>query len=285
MNFECINVDSWHRLKDLPKGSREKQWVLSPRRLNLSKKFETPVEFYLFKESHKRYPAEFWAEITASEVGKILGVSTPETQCAHMDDKYAALVKFFLKIEWNEKKQRYQQIETFLEGGDIVVGIDPTFDRKEGEKHNIFIVERIFSSIDQNDLFREFLRILIFDTIIGNTDRHQDNWGFIRNNKTSQVHLAPAFDNSTSLGSELIEEKLAGYLAQNEIKLIQYIKKGKAHIRWSEDGADLVRINHFELLKNIAQKKEFVIDDIRAMTRFTDQQIKDILDDLAKIKD
>ena len=177
-----------------------------------------------------------------------------------------------MKIEWNEKKQRYQQIETFLEGGDIVVGIDPTFDRKEGEKHNIFIVERIFSSIDQNDLFREFLRILIFDTIIGNTDRHQDNWGFIRNNKTSQVHLAPAFDNSTSLGSELIEEKLAGYLAQNEIKLIQYIKKGKAHI------------NHFELLKNIAQKKEFVIDDIRAMTRFTDQQIKDILDDLAKIK-
>ena len=110
MNYECINVDNWHRLKDLPKGSREKQWVLKD--VTGLKKPGSNVELYLFKESHKRYPAEFWAEIVASEVGKIVGVPTPETHCAHRDDKYAALVKYFLKIEWNEKDQRYQQRES-----------------------------------------------------------------------------------------------------------------------------------------------------------------------------
>ncbi len=282
MTYECINVDSWHKLKDIPKGSREKQWVLKD--VTGLRKPGSKVDLFLFKESHKRYPAEFWAEMVTSEVGRIAGVPTPETHCAHMDDKYAALIKFFLKIEWNEKDQRYQQVETLLEGGDIIVGIDPTFDRKEGEKHNIFLVEKIFLRLKSDNLFKEFLKILIFDTIIGNTDRHQDNWGFIRNNKTSEIHLAPAFDNSTSLGSELIEEKLAGYLDHNEVKLKQYIRKGKVHIRWSENGSELIRINHFELLKNIASKRKFVIDDIREMTRFTDQQIKYLLDGLAKIK-
>ncbi len=283
MPYECINVDHWHRLKgDVPKGSREKQWVLKD--VTGLRKPGSKVDFFLFKESHRRYPAEFWAEVVASGIGRIVGVPTPETYCAHMDDKYAALIKFFLKIEWNEKDQRYQQVETLLEGGDIIVGIDPTFDRKVGEKHNIFLVEKIFSRWKPDRLFEEFLKILIFDAIIGNTDRHQDNWGFIRNNKTGEIHLAPAFDNSTSLGSELIEEKLAGYLDQNEVKLKQYIRKGKAHIRWSENGNDLIRINHFELLKNIASKRKFVVEYIAEMTRFSDQQVKDLLDGWAKIK-
>ena len=70
MNYECINVNNWHRLKDLPKGSREKQWVL--RDVTGLRKPGSNVELYHFKESHKRYPAEFWAEIVASEVGKIM---------------------------------------------------------------------------------------------------------------------------------------------------------------------------------------------------------------------
>lgn len=280
MNYECVDVDSWYRLKESTKGSREKQWILKPS----PKQPPDEVEIFLFKESSKRYPAEFWAEIIASKVGKIVGVQTPETHCAKWGDKYAALIKFFLKMEWDEKEKRFQQVEVLFEGGDAITGMDPTFDRKEGERHNIFQVERIFSMIEKEQLFKEFLKILIFDALIGNTDRHQDNWGFIGVNETHAVHLAPAFDNSTSLASELVEEKLSGYLAQNEVKLRQYISKGKAHIRWSADGVNLIRLNHFQLLKNIAQQKSFLVDDIKGMTRFTNEQIEVLLDGLAKIE-
>ncbi|OGX05778.1 MAG: hypothetical protein A3G87_10190 [Omnitrophica bacterium RIFCSPLOWO2_12_FULL_50_11] len=280
MNYECIDIHGWHQLKEATKGSREKQWVLKP----LTKQSPDEVEIFLFKESSKRYPAEFWAEIIASEVGKIVGVPTPETHCAKWGDKYAALIKFFLKMEWNDKDKRFQQVEVLFEGGDIITGMDPTFDRKEGERHNIFQVERIFSMIKKEQLFKEFLRMLIFDALIGNTDRHQDNWGFVGDNETHKLHLAPAFDNSTSLGSELVEEKLSGYLVQNEVRLRQYISKGKAHVRWSVNGTDLIRLNHFELLKNIAQQKLFLADDIKEMTRFTDEQIEALLDGVAKIE-
>ena len=37
-------------------------------------------------------------------------------------------------------------------------------------------------------------------------------------------------------------------------------------------------------MRNIAQKKEFVVDEIKEMTKFTDQRIENLLDSLAKIK-
>ena len=95
MNDECIDIQDWYRLKEATKGSREKQWVVKP----LTQQSSNEVEIFLFKESNKRYPAEFWAEIIAAEVGKIVGIQTPETYCAKSGDKYAALIKFFLKVE------------------------------------------------------------------------------------------------------------------------------------------------------------------------------------------
>lgn len=279
MKYECINVNQWHKINEPTKGSREKQWVLKP-----LEKDHPGVEFFLFKESNKRYPAEFWAEIVASAVGNLVGIATPETYCACMDDKYAVLVKYFLNFELDEKKERYQQVETLSEGGDMIMDFDPDFDRKEGQRHNVFLVEKIFKRFNKEDLLEEFFKILIFDAIIGNTDRHQDNWGFIRHNKTDQIHLAPAYDNSTSLGSELIDEKLSGYLEENEVKLKKYIDKGKAHIRWSEDGINLDRINHFQLLKNMAQKRDTICGYVNEMTLFSDEQIDSILSNLGKIR-
>jgi len=279
MNYECINVDQWIKLSVPTKGSREKQWVLRPLKYP-----HTSVELYLFKESNKRYPAEFWAEIVAAEIGKLVGVQTPETHCAYMGDKYAALVRFFLTFEWYDKDQRYQQIETLLEGGDIIMGFDPEFDRRKGERHNIFLVEKIFCHFKREDLMEQFYKILIFDAIIGNTDRHQDNWGFIHNNKTKEMGLAPAYDNSTSLGSELIEEKLSGYLEENGLRLKQYIYKGKAHIRWSDNGINLERIDHFQLLKNLASIKSTITGYVQEMTSFSDNMVDDVFKNLAKIE-
>lgn len=279
MNCECIDVSSWHRLVEPTKGSRDKQWVMKPLQEEAWK-----ADFYLFKESNKRYPAEFWAEIVASAVGELVGVTIPETHCAHMDGKYAALVKYFLTMEWDPVQERFQQRNTLFHGGDLIMGIDPTFDRKAGETHNIFLVEKIFLEGFTKGLFDQFLKILVFDAIIGNTDRHQDNWGFIKDNKSNEISLAPAFDNSTSLGSELVEQKIAGYLDLNRIKLNQYIQRGKAHIRWSEDGVNLVRLNHFELLAKLAAKHAVITGHVRAMTSFSDEDVVNILDHCGRIE-
>ena len=277
---KCFNVDNWYKLQSEPtKGSRDKQWVVKP-----ADDTSNFGELYLFKESNKRYPAEFWVEIVASEIGKLVGVKTPETYCARMGEKYAALIKFFLKIEWDEKNNRHERTETLFEGGDIITSSNPTFDRKKGERHNIYTVEKIFLNYERGESFKEFLKILIFDAIIGNTDRHQDNWGFIFNNKTNTIVLAPAYDNSTSLGSELLDEKLSDYFDENEVKLIRYINKGKPHLRWSENGEDLERINHFQFLDNIYKEKPYISDYVIEMTSFSDVQVEEVLDKVSGIK-
>lgn len=73
--------------------------------------------------------------------------------------------------------------------------------------------------------------MLLFDALIGNTDRHQDNWGLLwqtTNNKL-KVRIAPVFDNGTSLGYEILERNMGGFY--NPDRMRSYINKGRHHIR------------------------------------------------------
>jgi len=55
------------------------------------------------------------------------------------------------------------------------------------------------------DAFDVFIGYLVLDAWIGNTDRHHENWGALRQrNQASQtLTLAPTFDHASSLGREL----------------------------------------------------------------------------------
>lgn len=55
----------------------------------------------------------------------------------------------------------------------------------------------------------QFKSMAVFDSIIANTDRHQGNFGILRNNHTGQVLcMAPIFDNNVSLFSRDDDEVL-----------------------------------------------------------------------------
>jgi len=75
--------------------------------------------------------------------------------------------------------------------------------------------------------------MLLFDALIGNTDRHQDNWGLLWIHKADggrSVRPAPVFDNGTSLGHEIIERKLTDFTDAE--RLSHYVNRGHHHIRW-----------------------------------------------------
>jgi len=51
-----------------------------------------------------------------------------------------------------------------------------------------------------------FVGYLMLDALIGNTDRHHENWGAVLSVE-GRVHLAPTFDHASSLGREQTDER------------------------------------------------------------------------------
>lgn len=85
-------------------------------------------------------------------------------------------------------------------------------DMVTGERYSLEMIERVLRSFG---LFDSFLPIVVFDYLIGNSDRHQSNWAFLMENK--KVTLSPLYDNSSSLCAYVPESKIDQYLGRDQM--------------------------------------------------------------------
>jgi len=99
--------------------------------------------------------------------------------------------------------------ESLIEGADMIMEFDRSYDRSklkgEHEVYSYDLLWRLFSNYNELDYL---YKMIVFDTLIGNTDRHQDNFGLIRNEWTNELRMSPLYDNSSSLGRELPSSKI-----------------------------------------------------------------------------
>jgi len=112
----------------------------------------------------------------------------------------------------------------------------------------------------------EFAGYFVLDALIGNTDRHHENWGLLveRTPTGLRGRLAPTFDHASSLGRELRDEKREARLQNRVVGL--YADKARGGIYWRDRGRygpsplELVRLSaceHRELFqKPIARVRE-----------------------------
>lgn len=122
-------------------------------------------------------------------------------------------------------------------------------------------------------------RVLAFDALIGNTDRHPENWGFLlgggAGSRPRARALAPAFDNGASLGYELREMDIGPLMIQG--RLVTYLEKGRHHCSWER--ADDRRAGHIELCRrylaaypNARSAMKSVVDfDMMKLTRIIEE--------------
>lgn len=71
------------------------------------------------------------------------------------------------------------------------------------------------TSMDSETLKTRFWDMFIVDALIGNWDRHNGNWGFLYNNATDEVTLAPVFDCGSSLYPQADEDIMKAILSDN----------------------------------------------------------------------
>lgn len=68
------------------------------------------------------------------------------------------------------------------------------------------------TSMDPDVIKTRFWDMFIVDALIGNWDRHNGNWGFLYNNSTDEVVLAPVFDCGSSLYPQADDELMTRIL-------------------------------------------------------------------------
>lgn len=87
-------------------------------------------------------------------------------------------------------------------------------------------------------IFNDFLKMFIWDAIIGNNDRHAQNWGFVYSFRTN-MKFAPIYDTSRAFGWNTIDSKIS------KIDILNYVEKSNAHIGFMFKQ----KCNHFELIQ------------------------------------
>lgn len=278
---QAIDVANWKgddEFEVYPEGARDKSLLISP--LQSEYPFLVPNHRYLFKHAFKKkqrdHPDQFWMEIIAYRIGCMLEIPVPPAFVSYDSDNNVcgALIEWFLDYPDQPEERR-------VPGGDIMVDMIPGYDRKKGKQHNLETIMRYLSVIEKRNFFESDWRsfwcdTLFFDALIGNTDRHQDNWELLWNQSQERhVRLSPVFDNGTSLGYEILESKINDFY--QAAKVNAYIKKGRHHLRWQLH--DEFQCQHVDALNQLTLKFPSLKDRIKEkLALFNSENLRFVLD-------
>ena len=124
---------------------------------------------------------------------------------------------------------------------------------------------------------RAFARHLILDAVIGNTDRHHENWGMLRRRvgEHEAGWLGPSFDHASSLGRELLDRKRILRLEEDTVGA--YSERARGQIFWSDETQrapsplDLVR-------KAVVGYPSYFGPALGPVAEFRDAHVTDIVD-------
>lgn len=97
---------------------------------------------------------------------------------------------------------------------------------------------------------------LVLDALIGNSDRHDENWGILRKQTENQVigGLAPTFDHASSLGRELRDD-VSGHCRRmliEEDRVGAYSEKARGGIYW--ESTDKHGLSPLEMVRRASRQ-------------------------------
>lgn len=210
---------------------------------------------YIAKTAEKWYPHESVIEFMINRIGQVLGLKMNEIRLMKINGQIRFLSKYFLK-----------EGDTMLHGAEICGEFLNDYEfakRIANSKQSArelftfqFISEAIKSIFPDNyeALIHDLVKMIAFDALVGNNDRHFYNWAVIRpaQKEVELSFLAPIYDSSRGLLWNFSDENIVKLHRNQEIggkKLTKYIENACPRIS-VEDNAT---VNHFglvEFLKN-----------------------------------
>lgn len=114
------------------------------------------------------------------------------------------------------------------------------------ELKDIFhIVESGVYNINLDELKEKFWDMFIIDCLIGNTDRHNGNWGFLKNIKEEKLTFSPIYDCGSCLYSVYTDEEMQECL-ENNTKMQDCVKNTSSAIKSNSS-----KIKYYEFITSL----------------------------------
>ena len=213
------------------RGTRRKFWVLRQ---------DSQTEWLL--KFPRSGTGEHWAEKIAAEIGRLIDVDTAHVELARSGDELATICRSFLpdvEILYDESGA----VAMWFHGSEFLELANPDYDihvvrsnRAHNVKNIIDAVERLAGVDGMNPmpgwdkLIEDFASYALLDGLIGNADRHHQNWmvAYVEDAGNVRLHLAPSYDHASSLGRELLDERRERILSTNEV--LRYLRKGQGGV-------------------------------------------------------
>jgi hypothetical protein len=212
--FVSLDVTEWEAAGDETLGSKPKQWLYEPGNERRWLWKEATMNPYPHKSGQYK-KGDDWAEKVACEIARLLELPAAEVQLAYRAETMGTICLDFTD----------RQLELTL-GNELLSGQDPGYTEASRRGDPRYTVAAVFAAINEvqppiNDTTLKtavdwFYGYLVLDAVIGNTDRHHDNWGALRREDT--LALAPSFDHASSLGFLLSDEERSGRLKDGTVR-------------------------------------------------------------------
>lgn len=265
--YDISNVES-----DLlePLGTKKKFWY-----------FFRGQEF-LFKSVESNAGervGEDWAEKIACELAFLLGLPHAHYELAEYKGVRGVITQNFISERGEQLMLGNELLEAFITS-------------KDGNNPNIQYINDVslimretienkpigFSSLkDIKSASEFFVGYLMFDTLISNQDRHNENWGTIITLKGIK-HLAPSYDHGASLARNIGDEKRSNRLHSRDRgqQVPQFVLKAKSWFLERETNSRLKLLDAFKqyaLIERSAAKSW-----LKILSTIKDEDIRLIVD-------
>lgn len=211
-------------------GTRSKYIALNPENF----------QEYFFKGSKEtpfgeiRYPTEFWSEIVASKIGQFLGFEMLDYNIA-FDKNHKQQIGCLSKsmILHSENK--------LTEGISYLTGFNSKYNPEKDKKNYTFqFIQDALIDFKLEEYVQNIIEIIIFDAIIGNSDRHQENWGVVVFYRETQIET----DNDNIDKKSKTSRRISNLLNKISIEILKIKIEEKVEFRKADLETESKLISH-----------------------------------------